>query len=52
MAKPTSVFLPGEFHVQRSLAGHSSWGRNESDMTERLTVRASEPELGHHGPSS
>ena len=24
---PTSVFLPGEFHGQRSLAGYSSWGR-------------------------
>ena len=24
---PTSVFLPGEFHGQRSLAGYSPWGR-------------------------
>ena len=24
---PTPVFLPGEFHGQRSLAGYSSWGR-------------------------
>ena len=31
------VFLPGEFHGQRSLAGHSLWGRKESDMTEQLT---------------
>ena len=31
-----SVFLPGESHGQRSLAGHSSWGCNESDMTELL----------------
>ena len=31
---PTSVFLPGEFHEQRSLAGHSLWGHKESDMTE------------------
>ena len=23
--EPTPVFLPGEFHGQRSLAGHSSW---------------------------
>ena len=23
--KPTSVFLPGEFHGQRSLAGYSPW---------------------------
>ena len=30
----TSVFLPGEPHGQRSLAGYSSWGRIDSDMTE------------------
>ena len=29
--------MPGEFHEQRSLAGHSPWGRKESDMTEQLT---------------
>ena len=34
--QPTPVFLPGEFHGQRSLAGYSPWGRKESDMTERL----------------
>ena len=34
---PTPVFLPGEFHGQRNLAGYSPWGRKESDMTERLT---------------
>ena len=34
---PTPVFLPGEFHGQRSLVGYSPWGRKESDMTERLT---------------
>ena len=33
----TSVFLPGEFHGQRSLAGYSPWGCKESDVTERLT---------------
>ena len=30
----TPVFLPGEFHEQRSLAGYSPWGRKESDTTE------------------
>ena len=34
---PTPVFLPGESHGQRSLAGYSPWGRKELDMTERLT---------------
>ena len=32
--QPTAVFLPGESHGQRSLAGYSSWGRKESDTTE------------------
>ena len=31
------VFLPREFHGQRSLVGYSPWGHKESDMTERLT---------------
>ena len=26
-------------HGQRSLAGYSPWGRNESDMTERLSAQ-------------
>ena len=30
------VFLPGELHGQRSLAGYSPRGRKESDRTERL----------------
>ena len=34
---PTSVFLPGECHGQRSLAGYSSWGHKELDMTELHT---------------
>ena len=36
--QPTPVFLPGESHRQRSLAGYSPWGRKESDMTERLST--------------
>ena len=31
--QPTLVFLPGEFHGQRTLAGYSPGGRKESDMT-------------------
>ena len=30
----TPVFLPGESHEQRSLAGYSLWYHKESDMTE------------------
>ena len=36
--QPTPVFLPGEFHGQRSLAGLSPWHCKELDMTERLTL--------------
>ena len=35
---PTPVFLPGESHGQRSLAGYSPWGCQELDMTERLIL--------------
>ena len=33
---PTSEFLPGKFHGQRSLVGYSPWGHKESDMTEHI----------------
>ena len=33
---PTPVLLPGESHGQRSLAGCSPWGREESDTTKWL----------------
>ena len=29
--QPTPVFLPGESHEQRNLAGYSPWGHKESD---------------------
>ena len=32
--QPAPVFLPGEFHGLKSLAGYSPWGCKESDMTE------------------
>ena len=32
--QPTPVFLPGESHGQRSLAGYSPWGHKEPDTTE------------------
>ena len=31
---PTPVFLPGEFHGQRNLAGYSPQNHEESDKTE------------------
>ena len=33
---PTPVLLPGKSHGWRSLVGCNTWGRQESDMTERL----------------
>ena len=36
--QPTPVFLPGESHGQRSLAGYSPWDRKELDTTERLST--------------
>ena len=30
----TPVFLPREFHGQKSLVGHSPWGHKELDMSE------------------
>ena len=35
--QPTPLFLPGEFHGQRSLASYSSWGWKQLDMTKELT---------------
>ena len=35
--QPIPVFLPGESHEQRSLAGYSPRGRKELDTTEQLT---------------
>ena len=35
--QPTPVFLPGEFHGHRSLAGYSPWGHKELDTTRQLT---------------
>ena len=34
----TPVFLPGEFHGQRSLEGYSPRGHKESDMTEHTQM--------------
>ena len=35
---PTPVFLPGESHGQRSLAGYSPSGRKGSETTEGLST--------------
>ena len=35
---PTLVFLPGEFHGQRSPVGYHSRGHKELDMTEQLAL--------------
>ena len=33
-----SVFLPGEFHGQKSLVGYSPYGRKQWDMVEQLSM--------------
>ena len=37
--QPTPVFLPGESHGQRSLAGYGLSGCNELDMAEATEYR-------------
>ena len=32
--QPTPIFLPGQFHRQRSLAGYCPWGHKQLDTTE------------------
>ena len=39
--QPTPVLLPGKSHGRRSLVGCGPWGREESDMTERLHLHFS-----------
>ena len=46
MATNFSIF-PGEFHGQRSLAGHSPWCRKESDATEQLTHTEQQRDVLH-----
>ena len=36
--QPTPVFLPREYHGQRSLVGYRPWGHEESDITEWLNT--------------
>ena len=31
--QPTPIFLPGEFHEERSLVGYSLWAGKESDTS-------------------
>ena len=47
--QPTSVFLPGESHGQRSLVGYSPCRCKEPDTTERLSfISLLFPALGLH----
>ena len=45
--QPTSEFLPGEFHGQRSLAGYRPWDQKESDITEWLTLSFTATKSNH-----
>ena len=42
--QPPPIFLPGEFHGQRSLEGYSPWVSKESDTTEQLTLSNFHPQ--------
>ena len=46
--QPTPVFLPGESHGQKSLAGYSPWDRRECDTAEQLTHILLEKEMATH----
>ena len=37
----TLVFLPGEFHGERSLVGYSPWGHKELDTSNTFIVKDS-----------
>ena len=37
--QPTPVFLPGELHGQRSLAGYSPWGRRVKEESEKVGLK-------------
>ena len=45
---PTPVFLPGESHGQKSLAGYSPWGHKESDMPEEPSMRVTHTHTHTH----
>ena len=47
--QPTLVFFPGEFHGQRSLAGHSPWGCKKLDTTDRLMLSFTLKFIGKKG---
>ena len=44
---PLPLFLPGESHAQRGLAGYSPWGHKESGMTELLILSLSKRSLSN-----
>ena len=43
--QPTSVFLLGKFHGQRSLEGYSLWGHKELDTKENAPPKAWRKEI-------
>ena len=38
--QPTPVFLPGESHGERSLAGYSPWGQHSQTLLKQLSTHA------------
>ena len=46
------MYLPGESHGQRSLAGYSTWGHKEWNMTEQLSIAQHILQMGFPGGTS
>ena len=44
----TPVFLPGEFHGQKSLAGYSLWGHKVLGMSEHMAYKTHSSQLHTH----
>ena len=44
--QPTPVFLPGESHGQRSLAGYSLWGCKKLNTTEAINTHRHKERCG------
>ena len=48
---PTVIFMPEEFHGQRSLEGYSPWGHKQSDTTGQLILSpGNQGEMAENGP--
>ena len=47
--QPTPVFLPGKSYGQRSLAGYSSWGQGQTQLSDKTTTTSTKTETQING---